>query len=164
MPCAEFLVVPLTYAVCLTSLYLQAYVQDSSARVRVNFTQAWCNSSHENHTGHCIDAYIFKCALRQPPQLTLAQQVAVGVAVSFCIVLLAVMANTCMAHASKVRRYYIRAKTRLQGAPKHGRMSLVVTDIEGYSGGHVAVWCSQMNAVYSSQSIVTPCFHWTHVR
>jgi hypothetical protein len=116
----------------------QAYVQDNNARVPVNITSSWCNASQGPHDGHCVDAYIFKCSLRQPPQLTLAQQVAVGVAVAICVVLLAVLVNMCMAHASKMRRYYVRAKTRLQGTPKHGRMSLVVTDIEGYSGWYRA--------------------------
>ncbi|KAF6251508.1 hypothetical protein COO60DRAFT_610652 [Scenedesmus sp. NREL 46B-D3] len=110
-----------------------AYVQDSSTRVPVNITSAWGLSSSAPQEGPCLKAYIFSCSPRQPPQLSLMQQVAVGMAVAFCSVLLAVMANTCMAHASKVRRYYIRAKTRLKGTPKHGRMSLVVTDIEGYS-------------------------------
>jgi hypothetical protein len=112
----------------------QAYVQDSNARVPVNLTSSWCDASQLPQHGHCVDAYIFKCSLRQPPHLTLAQQVAVGVVVAFCVVLLAVLVNMCMAHASRMRRYYMRAKTRLQGTPKHGRMSLVVTDIEGYSG------------------------------
>ncbi|KAF6240831.1 hypothetical protein COO60DRAFT_1708984 [Scenedesmus sp. NREL 46B-D3] len=110
-----------------------AYVQDSSTRVPVNITSAWGLCSSAPQEGPCLKAYIFSCSPRQPPQLSLMQQVAVGMAVAFCSVLLAVMANTCMAHASKVRRYYIRAKTRLKGTPKHGRMSLVVTDIEGYS-------------------------------
>jgi hypothetical protein len=118
-------------------LHLQAYVQDRSTRVPVNITQAWCHDTSTPHTGHCLEAYIFKCSLPQQAHLTLAQQVGVGIVAACCVVLLAVMANMCMAHASKMRRYYIRAKTRLQGTPKHGRMSLVVTDIEGYSGAHV---------------------------
>ncbi|WIA10689.1 hypothetical protein OEZ85_010869 [Tetradesmus obliquus] len=109
-----------------------AYVQDTQSRVPVNITQAWCDNPAIPDNS-CPEAFIFRCSLKHPPQLTLAQQVALGVAGAFCVVLLAVLANTCMAHASKMRRYYIRAKTRLQGTPKHGRMSLVVTDIEGYS-------------------------------
>lgn len=68
-------------------------------------------------------------------ELTPPQRAGVGVAATAAVLALLVIANVCMVNASWLRRMVTRARYRLAGAPRHGRMSLVITDIEGYSGG-----------------------------
>lgn len=122
----------------------------AGAPVPVDITRLWCKDTVVPWDARCADVHIFRCALPSPPALTLKQQVAVGIIVAVCCVALLIAANICMAHANKMRRYYMRAKTRLQGSPKHGRLSLVVTDIEGYSGeyftlaGHTHIKIAQL--------------------
>eukprot|EP00878_Enallax_costatus_P027375 GHUV01029459.1.p1 GENE.GHUV01029459.1~~GHUV01029459.1.p1 ORF type:complete len:331 (+),score=64.27 GHUV01029459.1:448-1440(+) len=106
-----------------------------SARVPVVKTTLWCKNWSAPWQGDCLDMYTFQCRLHEEPQLSLQGKVGLALGGALMFVVLVVAANMCMAYASKVRRLYVRAKMRLQGVPKHGKMSLVVTDIEGYSGG-----------------------------
>jgi hypothetical protein len=66
--------------------------------------------------------------------LTPAAIAGLAVGLFAALVLLFLALNLCCARASKLRRYYMRVKMQLKGAPKSGRLSLVITDIEGYSG------------------------------
>eukprot|EP00878_Enallax_costatus_P015727 GHUV01016478.1.p1 GENE.GHUV01016478.1~~GHUV01016478.1.p1 ORF type:complete len:735 (+),score=173.20 GHUV01016478.1:1352-3556(+) len=104
-----------------------------SARVPVVKTTLWCKNWSAPWQGDCLDMYTFQCRLHEEPQLSLQGKVGLALGGALMFVVLVVAANMCMAYASKVRRLYVRAKMRLQGVPKHGKMSLVVTDIEGYS-------------------------------
>jgi hypothetical protein len=57
------------------------------------------------------------------------------------VVIITLAAYLMLAKASKFRRHLMLSANRLKGAPRSGRMSLVVTDIEGYSGECVVCVC-----------------------
>jgi hypothetical protein len=54
--------------------------------------------------------------------------------VVFLMIVGGTVAYFVLSKASKFRRFLALSATRLKGAPRSGRMTLVVTDIEGYSG------------------------------
>lgn len=112
---------------------MQEFRKDAGKHTPINITNAWCASNVPwEHT--CLEASIFSC-VPNSSELTPPQRAGVGVAATAAVLALLVIANVCMVNASWLRRMVTRARYRLAGAPRHGRMSLVITDIEGYSGG-----------------------------
>jgi hypothetical protein len=50
------------------------------------------------------------------------------------VMLTSISLNMCMARTGKIRRQLNWWHKHLAGMPKSGKMAIVVTDIEGYSG------------------------------
>jgi hypothetical protein len=76
--------------------------------------------------------------VRHVSGLTSWQYVLVSVAALAMLCLLVMLASLfvslCLARTGKVRRQLEWWKKHLSGMPQTGKMSIVVTDIEGYSG------------------------------
>lgn len=74
----------------------------------------------------------------QEPTLTKSEAIAVAICgAAFCLLMLmlvSVTGNLCIARTGKIRRQLNWWHKHLAGMPKSGKMSIVVTDIEGYSG------------------------------
>jgi hypothetical protein len=112
----------------------------SGSSKRYTGIDQWCDADYNSQPPHnitpgpCLDMSIFVC---EPFTRTLPPGVRAAIAVAafiFMVIVLGIMAYFVLAKASKFRRYLALARIRLKGAPRSGRMSLVVTDIEGYSG------------------------------
>jgi hypothetical protein len=113
----------------------------SGSSKRYTGVDQWCDADYNSQPprnispGPCLDMSIFVC---EPLTRTLPPGVRAAIAVAsfmFAVIVLGIVAYFVLAKASKFRRYLTLAGIRLKGAPRSGRMSLVVTDIEGYSGG-----------------------------
>ena len=82
----------------------------------------------------CLDMSIFYC-VAQNRGLLPSVRAAIGVAaIMVFLVLIGALVYMLLAKASKVKRSLALSAVRLKGPPRHGKMTLVVTDIEGYSG------------------------------
>lgn len=125
----------------LAVLLVMVQFQDKAgSSQRYTGIDQWCDADYNSHPprniapGPCLDMSIFVCEpLNQklPPGVRAAIAVAAFV---FVVIVLGMVAYFVLAKASNFRRYLALARIRLKGAPRSGRMSLVVTDIEGYSG------------------------------
>jgi hypothetical protein len=85
--------------------------------------------------GPRLDMYIFYCT---PVDSDMKPRNKAAIAVAaFLLVVIVVgtLSYLLLAKASKFRRFLVLSAIRIKGPPRSGRMSLVVTDIEGYSGG-----------------------------
>jgi hypothetical protein len=83
--------------------------------------------------GPRLDMYIFYCT----PNDVLKPGVKAAIAVAaFLLVFIVVgtLSYLLLAKASKFRRFLALSAIRIKGPPRSGRIALVVTDIEGYSG------------------------------
>jgi hypothetical protein len=76
--------------------------------------------------------------------------VAVGaVAVLLLLVMLtSISLNMCMARTGKIRRQLNWWHKHLAGMPKSGKMAIVVTDIEGYSGALLRTCIKLHSSIY----------------
>lgn len=75
---------------------------------------------------------IFFCQPINRGALTPGTKAAIAIVVF--LVFAGAIAYLMLAKASKFRRFLALSAIRIKGPPRNGRMSLVVTDIEGYSG------------------------------
>jgi hypothetical protein len=76
--------------------------------------------------------------------------IAVGaVAVLLLLVMLTSLSlNMCMARTGKIRRQLNWWHKHLAGMPKSGKMAIVVTDIEGYSGALLRTCIKLHSSIY----------------
>jgi hypothetical protein len=84
--------------------------------------------------GPRLEMYIFYCT---PVRSGLGPGTKAAIAIAaFLLVFIVVgtISYLLLAKASKFRRFLALSAIRIKGPPRSGRMSLVVTDIEGYSG------------------------------
>lgn len=102
----------------------------------------WCDADFNSKVlanvtpGPCLDMSIFYCKPVSDRLLKPGVRAAVAVAaILVFIIVVGCLAHVLLAKASKFRRFLELATIRMKGPPRSGRMSLVVTDIEGYSGG-----------------------------
>lgn len=120
---------------------------------------ARCCSSSACRVPSCSDAYqvqyattflfdhrylntVICCAaqvcIQKPTTLTTWQYVLVSLAALATLCVLVMLASLfvslCLARTGKVRRQVEWWRKHLSGMPQVGKMSIVVTDIEGYSG------------------------------
>lgn len=63
------------------------------------------------------------------------------IALCLCVMLASLFVSLCLARTGKVRRQVEWWRKHLSGMPQTGKMSIVVTDIEGYSGEHLLPFC-----------------------
>ena len=86
----------------------------------------WCSGD-----GVCIPLYVMGCK----PHDTKRQDIilATVLTVSLCMLVLLTYCLCCR-RVSKVQRQLRHFKQSLAGMPRSGKMSIVVTDIQGYSG------------------------------
>lgn len=112
-------------------------------RYRYQGVDSWCDETYNcqvltNVTPRpCFNMSIFYCHPLPIVETTLKPSVRAAIAVAAFLttaVVLTVIGYLMLAKASKFRRSLMLSAIRLKGPPRHGRMSLVVTDIEGYSG------------------------------
>lgn len=78
------------------------------------------------------------CKKQAPRTLSTWHYVLISFAALAVLILLIMLASLflslCIARTGKVRRQLEWWRKHLSGMPQHGKMSIVVTDIEGYSG------------------------------
>jgi len=65
------------------------------------------------------------------------------------VMLASLFVSLCLARTGKVRRQLEWWRKHLSGMPQHGKMSIVVTDIEGYSGERRWPYCNKAENVHS---------------
>jgi hypothetical protein len=117
---------------------LQFY-EKSSGRYPYAGVNNWCDADFNSRVlanvtpGPCLDMSIFYCQRISTLKPGVQAAVAVAAVLAFLIVV-GSLAHVLLAKASKFRRFLELATIRMKGPPRSGRMSLVVTDIEGYSG------------------------------
>lgn len=154
--------------VCLCTV--QRYNQTGD-RYRYRGIDSWCDgSSGATPLDPCPDMSIFECEpiddllKRHLPAGTKAA-IAVG-AFLVTLLVLGLLGYLMLAKASKFRRYLALSTIRLKGAPRSGRMTLVVTDIEGYSGTFLqharaaattALDTAAVRCQHSASMVHTPC-------
>jgi hypothetical protein len=96
---------------------------------------------------------------RDQAGLSTWQYVLVSVAALAMLCLLVMLASLfvslCLARTGKVRRQLEWWKKHISGMPQTGKMSIVVTDIEGYSGKVAAGFCYDL--LICSCHYVYPC-------
>lgn len=121
------------------------FTDKSGGTYRYTGIDSWCDAGYNkalNITpGPCLDVSMFVC---EPLSNVLKPGIRAAIAVGGVVFLLIVggtVAYFVLSKASKFRRFLVLNATRLKGTPRAGRMTLVVTDIEGYSGVRVCVGC-----------------------
>lgn len=128
--------------------------QDKSGTTyRYTGVDPWCDADYNkalNVTpGPCLDMSMFVC---EPLSSLLKPGVRAAIAVAafmFTLIIAGIVAYFLLSKASKVRRFVQLTQVRLKGPPRSGPMTLVVTDIEGYSGD-----CAQLPACTSLKVLV----------
>jgi len=110
---------------------ISGYQESNDAREEAVWANAWLEAN-ANYTP--VDMTILTCELK--PRFG-PQQVALLTVINgaFLIALVLVSYCFCCRRVSKPVRAIQAIRKRAVGMPKVGRMSVVVTDIEGYSGG-----------------------------
>lgn len=83
--------------------------------------------------GPWLDMYIFYCMPNDVLKPGVKAAIAVAAFLLVCVVL-GLLSYLLLAKASKFRRFLALSAIRIKGPPRSGRIALVVTDIEGYSG------------------------------
>lgn len=129
----------------LLRAWLQFYDKKQGSGYSYHGIDNWCDASHNallnTSALPCLNMSIFSCEPISngvlPPGIKAA--IAVAAFLAFCAVM-GLIAYLTLAKASKFKRYLTLSAVRLKGPPRHGRMTLVVTDIEGYSGRAVFIW------------------------
>lgn len=109
-----------------------------------------------SRTRLCLFAYVHLmqvCKAWPKPQINpwVYAIVSVAALIGLClmIMLASLFVSMCLARTGKWRRQIAWWTKHLSGMPQTGKMSIVVTDIEGYSGAHwfasfVVIVCEEL--------------------
>lgn len=146
------------------------FYDKSSGRYPYRGVDRWWDQDYNSQVldnvtpGPQLDMYIFYCTPLDSNVLKPGVRAAIAVA-AFLILFIVVgtISYLVLAKASKFRRFLALSAIRIKGPPRSGRMSLVVTDIEGYSGescprNHANVTACSLRAVsmHQHQSSLRP--------
>jgi hypothetical protein len=97
------------------------------------YARRWCGEGDQ-----CIPLKLIGCKPRDNRLVVVT--LATVLTVSLCVLVLLTYCLCCR-RVSKVQRQLRHFKQSLAGMPRTGKMSIVVTDIQGYSGARVKGEC-----------------------
>jgi hypothetical protein len=117
------------------------FFDKSNSRYLYTGISDWCDPTYNSQVlvnvtpSPCLNMSIFYCTPLADRSMKPGMRVGVAIAAVLAVlIVVGFLAHMLLAKASKFRRFLELATIRMKGPPRSGRMSLVVTDIEGYSG------------------------------